>query len=324
MRAAPARTGRAGPEDHHLLRAGAAAAGRRGDRGTGDRRSGWAARLPTTPAPGCSPRWTPPRSTRPGTPLPYGGAALAGCAGLGGVPRLRDVAAGRRHRRGQPADRPVRRLRRCTGRRRAPAARTSCCWTPRWSASPAVLEKELPGCPPGLAALPGAGAAGGLGAALLALGGRVTSGIGAGPRADRAGRRRWTTADLVITGEGSFDDQSLRGKLVSGVAAAAPGTAGCPAWYWPGGSTAGRREAARGRGDRGAQPGRAPGQRRAGDGGAGGRPVGAGHPAGPAVAGCRVELRLERANRPERGDARTGRAVDLVVTLSVVRQLHYV
>jgi len=27
--------------------------------------------------------------------------------------------------------------------------------------------------------------------------------------------------DLVITGEGSFDDQSLRGKVVSGVAAAA-------------------------------------------------------------------------------------------------------
>ena len=30
--------------------------------------------------------------------------------------------------------------------------------------------------------------------------------------------RRWTTADLVITGEGSFDEQSLRGKVVAGVA----------------------------------------------------------------------------------------------------------
>ena len=40
----------------------------------------------------------------------------------------------------------------------------------------AVLERDLPGCPTGLAALPGAGAAGGLGAALLALGGRCESG----------------------------------------------------------------------------------------------------------------------------------------------------
>ena len=37
----------------------------------------------------------------------------------------------------------------------------------------AVLEQDLPGCPPGLGALPGGGAAGGLGAALLALGGRL-------------------------------------------------------------------------------------------------------------------------------------------------------
>jgi glycerate kinase len=64
---------------------------------------------------------------------------------------------------------------------------------------------------------PGGGAAGGIGAALIALGGRVVSGIGLvttliGLEAelDRAG--------LVITGEGSFDHQSLRGKVVAGIA----------------------------------------------------------------------------------------------------------
>ena len=74
--------------------------------------SGWAARPPTTAAPGCWPRSAPPRSTRPATPLPYGGAALAA------VRRARRRApaarrrAGRRDRRGQPADRPARRQRR--------------------------------------------------------------------------------------------------------------------------------------------------------------------------------------------------------------------
>ena len=98
-----------------------------------------------------------------------------------------------------------------------------------------MLERDLPACPPGLAQLPGAGAAGGLGAALLALGGRCESGIGLVTPADRPGRRRWTGCDLVITGEGSFDDQSLRGKVVAGVAEAARDL-GCPAWCSPGGS----------------------------------------------------------------------------------------
>ncbi len=67
---------------------------------------------------------------------------------------------------------------------------------------------------------PGAGAAGGIGAALLALGGRRESGaaiIGAftGLAADIA------TADLIITGEGRLDDQSLHGKVVSALAAGA-------------------------------------------------------------------------------------------------------
>jgi glycerate kinase len=50
-------------------------------------------------------------------------------------------------------------------------------------------------------------------------------------------------ADLVITGEGSFDAQSLRGKLVSGVAEAARDR-GLPCVVLAGRVTAGRREAA--------------------------------------------------------------------------------
>jgi glycerate kinase len=66
----------------------------------------------------------------------------------------------------------------------------------------------------------GAGAAGGLGFALLALGASVESGAGMVGRLtglDQAMDR----AGLVVTGEGSFDQQSLHGKLVSSVAAAA-------------------------------------------------------------------------------------------------------
>lgn len=67
---------------------------------------------------------------------------------------------------------------------------------------------------------PGAGAAGGLGFGLYLLGARRESGIAL--VADAVGlRRRLDGARLVLTGEGSFDAQSLRGKVVAGVAAAA-------------------------------------------------------------------------------------------------------
>ncbi len=66
----------------------------------------------------------------------------------------------------------------------------------------------------------GAGAGGGLGAALVRLGARRVPGIGTVLEA--AGITRLIEGvDLVITGEGSFDWQSLRGKVVAGVAAAA-------------------------------------------------------------------------------------------------------
>jgi glycerate 2-kinase len=64
---------------------------------------------------------------------------------------------------------------------------------------------------------PGAGAAGGIGAALLALGGHRESGAAIIAEfthlADDV-----AAADLIITGEGRFDDQSLRGKVVSALA----------------------------------------------------------------------------------------------------------
>ncbi|MQM27797.1 glycerate kinase family protein [Glycomyces albidus] len=69
----------------------------------------------------------------------------------------------------------------------------------------------------GTANLPGAGAAGGLGFALFLLGGTRAS--GARLTCGAVGLdARIAAADLVITGEGSFDSQSLRGKLAAEVA----------------------------------------------------------------------------------------------------------
>jgi glycerate kinase len=88
---------------------------------------------------------------------------------------------------------------------------------------------------------PGAGAAGGLGYALHLLGARQVSGVGAVLDAVGFGHVL-ATADLVVTGEGRFDWQSLRGKVVVGVAEAA-GRLGVPAIAIPGQSLVGRREA---------------------------------------------------------------------------------
>jgi glycerate kinase len=69
--------------------------------------------------------------------------------------------------------------------------------------------------------LPGAGAAGGLGAGLVAfLGARLERGIEVVMEACRFGDRL-AGADLVITGEGRIDGQSAFGKTIAGVAAAA-------------------------------------------------------------------------------------------------------
>jgi glycerate kinase len=63
-----------------------------------------------------------------------------------------------------------------------------------------------------IATIPGGGAAGGLGAGLVAfLGARIRSGFTIVAEATHL-RERIAKADLVVTGEGSFDRQSLQGK----------------------------------------------------------------------------------------------------------------
>jgi glycerate kinase len=66
----------------------------------------------------------------------------------------------------------------------------------------------------------GAGAAGGLGYALLHLGATRVPGIATVLETVQLARQVGE-CDLVVTGEGAFDWQSLRGKVVSGVAEAA-------------------------------------------------------------------------------------------------------
>lgn len=154
-----------------------------------------------------------------GYALPPGGAALVACAGLTGRPRLR----GARLVAATDVDNPL------TGPRGASAV-----FGPQKGATgpdvavldaalarfAAVLQQCLPSCPPGLPDLPGAGAAGGLGAAILACGGRRESGIGLVRRLIGLDAEL-DSCDLVLTGEGSFDEQSLHGKVVAGIAAAA-------------------------------------------------------------------------------------------------------
>jgi glycerate kinase len=66
---------------------------------------------------------------------------------------------------------------------------------------------------------PGAGAAGGLGAGLMAfLGAEMRPGVEVVMEAVRF-RERARGADLLITGEGKLDEQSLRGKTPAGVMA---------------------------------------------------------------------------------------------------------
>jgi glycerate kinase len=112
-----------------------------------------------------------------------------------------------------------------------------------WASAVVVAAGEAGAPDPGrLVALPGAGAAGGLGFALLALGARRLPGVQA--VADATGLAgRLQGADLVLTGEGSFDWQSLRGKVVAGVAHVA-GAAAVPVVVVAGQVAVGRRELA--------------------------------------------------------------------------------
>ncbi|AEB46530.1 glycerate kinase [Micromonospora maris] len=176
-----------------------------------------------------------------GTALPYGGAALTAVATLDGAPRLRDV----RLIAATDVDNPLLGLHGASnvfgpqkGADRADVLLLDAALQ-RWAE---VLQQQVPGCPSGLGALPGGGAAGGIGAALLALGGRCESGIGLVSRAVGL-NAALDGVDLVITGEGKFDHQSLRGKVVAGVAGAARDQ-GVPCVVLAGQVSTGRREAA--------------------------------------------------------------------------------
>ena len=113
--------------------------------------------------------------------------------------------------------------------------------------APGSFQRNAPGLALGevpdarvLARLPGAGAAGGLGFGLAALGARLLP--GAEVVADAIGLdRRAGDADVLVTGEGTVDWQSLHGKVVSAVASR--GLAhGTPVVVVPGQSHLGRRE----------------------------------------------------------------------------------
>jgi glycerate kinase len=66
--------------------------------------------------------------------------------------------------------------------------------------------------------VPGAGAAGGLAAGALAfMNAKLVSGIETVMARSNL-KAELESADWVITGEGSFDSQSLRGKVISGIA----------------------------------------------------------------------------------------------------------
>lgn len=88
-----------------------------------------------------------------------------------------------------------------------------------------VVQRDL-GCD--IRDMPGAGAAGGLGAGLVAFfGAKLQRGIEMVMQAVQLAERI-RQADLVITGEGRIDRQSMMGKVIAGVAGAAR-QAGVPA-----------------------------------------------------------------------------------------------
>ncbi|MEU7654922.1 glycerate kinase [Micromonospora taraxaci] len=200
-----------------------------GGSGTNDAGAGMLAALGVTPLdPG-------------GAALPYGGAALAAVDAVDGVPRLRGV----RLVAATDVDNPLLGLHGASnvfGPQKGADRADVLLLDAALERFAAVLERDLPGCPAGLGTAPGGGAAGGIGAALLALGGGCESGIGLVTRATRLDDAL-DTADLVITGEGSFDHQSLRGKVVAGVAGAARDR-GIPCVVVAGQVSTGRREAA--------------------------------------------------------------------------------
>jgi glycerate kinase len=178
--------------------------------------------------------------TSSGLFIGYGGAAVAQTATIDGTPHLRGAALVA----ATDVDSPLTGLHGASavfGPQKGATREDVLLLDDALSRFSQVLEKSMTTCPAGLAGLPGAGAAGGLGAAILALGGRVESGIRM-VRELTGLDRHLDASDLVITGEGSFDEQSLHGKVVAGVAGAARDR-GVPCVVLAGRITAGRRPA---------------------------------------------------------------------------------
>ena len=173
-----------------------------------------------------------------GYALPYGGAALLGAVALAGVPQLRQV----RLVAATDVDNPLTGLHGASnvfGPQKGASREDVLLLDSSLENFAGVLEKAFG--VDGLAARPGGGAAGGIGAALIALGGEVTSGIDLVTNLIGLDREL-DAADLVITGEGSFDHQSLRGKVVAGIAAGARDR-GLPCVVLAGRNETGQREA---------------------------------------------------------------------------------
>lgn len=174
-----------------------------------------------------------------GLVVPYGGAALSGAVSLGGLPRLRQV----RLVAATDVDNPLTGLHGASnvfGPQKGASREDVLLLDAALENFAGVLESAFGVT--GLALQPGGGAAGGIGAALIALGGRVTSGINLVTNLIGLDREL-DAADLVITGEGSFDHQSLRGKVVAGIAAGARDR-GLPCVVLAGRNETGQREAA--------------------------------------------------------------------------------
>jgi glycerate 2-kinase len=174
-----------------------------------------------------------------GYALPYGGLVLGTAAGLGGQPQLRQVSLVA----ATDVDSPLLGIHGASnvyGPQKGASREDVLLLDAALEHFSGVLEKAFD--IEGLAARPGAGAAGGIGAALLALGGRVVSGIGLVTAAIGL-EAELDAADLVITGEGSFDHQSLRGKVAAGIANGARDR-GVPCVVIAGRNETGYREAA--------------------------------------------------------------------------------
>lgn len=179
-----------------------------------------------------------------GRQLPPGGTALARCAGLAGRPRLTRAGRTRSMRLVVASDvaNPL------LGEHGAAHV-----FGPQKGADPEAVRRLEDGLTTFADVLaeatgrdvrhePGAGAAGGLGAGLLALGASRVSGAGMVRRLTGLDAAL-DAADLAVTGEGSFDGQSLRGKLITAVAHGAA-ERGLPCLVLSGQVSVGRREAA--------------------------------------------------------------------------------